>query len=484
MARITVSALVLRLLLLMHAPNFAAAASGGRMGGSFFSSDESPPPPPSISSDSVRRNYSPPSKTDYSIPPPNYNYYPSAPPEPYDSVPPVYAPPRKTYYSAPPPKTYNSAPPPKTDNSAPPAKTHYSSVHQTYNYYPPEPYFSDCYDSEPYFSTRRNYAPAAKTYNSACRNNARPADNDGSSDHNKTFNSSSGGDNIKSDAEVLVIFTILLASVIVFVLICVHAKSIGLQLAELATRVKHHLWPPHKTTVLKLQVGLLDLGKSVQRELDGIAETADASTLKGLHYILTETMVALLRHADCCVFTYSSADVKRSKLEGENRFNQLSIEERSKFDKETLVNVNNIRKNQSSKTGIEEEGRRIFHAETRVYVDSIQKQSKKSNRFSNEYIVITILAAVRGAYKIPRIKNNKDLKEALTKLASMPLTSIMAVEVLWTPQEEDETLSELELRQDYPLLRPLKDGISFAEMHKFVRKIQKKMSFNSKQNKD
>ncbi|EYU37048.1 hypothetical protein MIMGU_mgv1a018020mg, partial [Erythranthe guttata] len=268
--------------------------------------------------------------------------------------------------------------------------------------------------------------------NSACRNNARPADNDGSSDHNKTFNSSSGGDNIKSDAEVLVIFTILLASVIVFVLICVHAKSIGLQLAELATRVKHHLWPPHKTTVLKLQVGLLDLGKSVQRELDGIAETADTSTLKGLHYILTETMVALLRHADCCVFTYSSADVKRSKLEGENRFNQLSIAERSKFDKETLVNVNNIRKNQSSKVRLQ-------------------------SWFCNYIAYITILAAVRGAYKIPRIKNNKDLKEALTKLASMPLTSIMAVEVLWTPQEEDETLSELELRQDYPLLRPLKD---------------------------
>lgn len=41
-------------------------------------------------------------------------------------------------------------------------------------------------------------------------------------------------------------------------------------------------------------------------------------------------------------------DVKRSMEEGEKRFNQLSIEERGKFDEETLVNVNSIKK-QSSK---------------------------------------------------------------------------------------------------------------------------------------
>ncbi len=30
-----------------------------------------------------------------------------------------------------------------------------------------------------------------------------------------------------------------------------------------------------------------------------------------------------------------------------------------------------------------------------------------------------------------------------------------AVEVLWTPQDENDTLSERELLRDYPLLRPL-----------------------------
>uniref|UniRef100_A0A7C8YYP4 Uncharacterized protein n=1 Tax=Opuntia streptacantha TaxID=393608 RepID=A0A7C8YYP4_OPUST len=184
-----------------------------------------------------------------------------------------------------------------------------------------------------------------------------------------------------------------------------------------------------KTSVIKLQVGLLGMARSLQSDLNRIAESADTSTPEGLSYVLTETVLALLRHPDYCISAYSSVDVKRSIEEGEKRFNQLSIEERGKFDEETLVNVNNI-KRQSTKT-------------------------MRSTGFSNEYIVITILVAAEGVHKLPAITNSLDLKEALQKLASIPSKKIMAVEVLWTPQNENDTLTERELLQDYPLLRPL-----------------------------
>ncbi|KAG6437507.1 hypothetical protein SASPL_102425 [Salvia splendens] len=61
-----------------------------------------------------------------------------------------------------------------------------------------------------------------------------------------------------------------------------------------------------KTTVLKLQVGLLGLGRSLQKDLNRIAEIADTSTSEGLHYVLTETVLALLRHPDYCISGYSS----------------------------------------------------------------------------------------------------------------------------------------------------------------------------------
>ncbi|KAJ7973453.1 Myelin-associated oligodendrocyte basic protein [Quillaja saponaria] len=184
-----------------------------------------------------------------------------------------------------------------------------------------------------------------------------------------------------------------------------------------------------KTTVLKLQVGLLGMGRSLQKDLNRIAETADKSSSEGLSYILAETTLSLLRHPDYCISGYSSVDLKRSIEDGEKRFNQLSIEEQGKFDEETLMNVNNIKK--------------------------LSTTSQRSNGFSNEYIVITILVAAEGVQKVPAINGSGDLKEALQKVGSIPSSKLLAVEVLWTPQNENDTLSERELLEDYPLLRPL-----------------------------
>ncbi|RVW74026.1 hypothetical protein CK203_055862 [Vitis vinifera] len=68
---------------------------------------------------------------------------------------------------------------------------------------------------------------------------------------------------------------------------------------------------------------------------------------------------------------------------------------------------------------------------------------------------ITILVAAEGVHKLPTINGSGDLKEALQKLGSIPSSRTLAVEVLWTPQNENDTLSERELLEDYPLLRPL-----------------------------
>ncbi|XVF42128.1 hypothetical protein PTKIN_Ptkin01aG0335400 [Pterospermum kingtungense] len=183
------------------------------------------------------------------------------------------------------------------------------------------------------------------------------------------------------------------------------------------------------STVLKLQVALLGVGRPIQTELNRIAEVANTSTPEGLSFVLTESIQALFRHPDYCISGYSSVDVKWDIDEGEKHFNQLSIEERRKFDEETLVNVNNIKRKSPA--------------------------SQKASGLSNDYIVVTILVAAQGMHKLARINGSGALKEALQKLASIPTSEIQAVEVLWTPQNESDTLSEQELLEDYPLLKPL-----------------------------
>ncbi|KAL8028807.1 hypothetical protein ABFX02_14G185100 [Erythranthe guttata] len=182
-------------------------------------------------------------------------------------------------------------------------------------------------------------------------------------------------------------------------------------------------------TVIKLQVGLLGSAKSLQKDINRIAETADASTTEGLHNILTDFVLALLRHPEHCISVFLSIDVKWSTEGAEQRFYQLSLEERSKFDEETLVNFNNAKSGSSC--------------------------TLRSSGFSNEYIVVTILVRVIGKLKLPRINNIKDLKEVLEKLGSLPLCKIAAVEVLLAPRIGDDTLSEEKLLENYPLLRPL-----------------------------
>ncbi|KAI7752670.1 hypothetical protein M8C21_029203 [Ambrosia artemisiifolia] len=122
-------------------------------------------------------------------------------------------------------------------------------------------------------------------------------------------------------------------------------------------------------------------------------------------------------------------NVKRSVEECEKQFNRLSIKERVKFDEETLVNVNNIK------------------------MKSAKSQSFDGLR--NDFIVVTIIVAAHGVVELPPIKSTAQLKEALQKLATIPSSKIMGVEVLWAPQKEDDSLTEQEMLEYYPLLRPL-----------------------------
>ncbi|VVA93951.1 unnamed protein product [Arabis nemorensis] len=187
-----------------------------------------------------------------------------------------------------------------------------------------------------------------------------------------------------------------------------------------------------KTSFIKLQVGLLGSGRTLQKYFDGLAENADTSTSAGLSYVLTEATLALLRHPDYCISCYSSVDVKPNIEAGEQQFNNLSIEERGKFDEETLVNVDSIKRRGS--------------------------KIRTASGFTNEYIVCctcsgNYLGGCRGCTSIAANKRKSGSEGSVTEARAIPRNKILAVEVLWTPQDENEVLSERELLEDYPLLK-------------------------------
>jgi uncharacterized membrane protein len=112
----------------------------------------------------------------------------------------------------------------------------------------------------------------------------------------------------------------------------------------------------------------------------------------------------------------------------EAKFNQVSMNERSKFKRETLSNV----------------GGRTSRSVANVTGDGV-----------NELIVVTVIAAIDGKVQPAQVYDQEGLKENLNLLGSVPKDNLLALEVLWTPQDENDYFTKEELVTDYPTLNML-----------------------------
>ena len=185
-----------------------------------------------------------------------------------------------------------------------------------------------------------------------------------------------------------------------------------------------------RIAVVKIQIGLLGLARQLQLDLEDIADAADTSSTEGLHYVLEETVLALLRNPEFCVYGYATSATVDGPENAEDLFNEYSMDERGKFEEETLVNVNARKRASKTKNADGEEN-------------------------VNEYILVTIIAACDGGLKLPAVTDGTELRTALKRVGAIRVDALQAVEVLWTPQEEGDTLSEDELLRDYPQLNVL-----------------------------
>ena len=69
---------------------------------------------------------------------------------------------------------------------------------------------------------------------------------------------------------------------------------------------------------------------------------------------------------------------------------------------------------------------------------------------ANEFIVVTVLVAVDGALKLPKVQGRAEVETCLKRLGAVATDRVQAVEVLWSPQEASDTLTQEEIISDYP----------------------------------
>ncbi|CAD5981571.1 hypothetical protein PCC9214_04825 [Planktothrix tepida] len=191
-------------------------------------------------------------------------------------------------------------------------------------------------------------------------------------------------------------------------------------------------------SVARLQVGLLAQARTLQADLDRIAQTADTGSAAGRAQVLQETTLALLRHPE--YWAYGSSQSEQTGINSaEAKFNQWALAERSKFTEETLSNVNNqlIGGVAPSLTGNNA---------------NLVNQTGDLTPTENEYIVVTLVVGTLGQIQLPKVNSPETLRQALSRLGSVGSEQLLAVEILWTPQASGDTLSTDDMLAYYPNL--------------------------------
>lgn len=178
-------------------------------------------------------------------------------------------------------------------------------------------------------------------------------------------------------------------------------------------------------TVSKLQIALSSSAASLQSELSQLTLEADTETTEGLKKLLEDAVVALLRNSEHWTHIFGSSETISNREAAETVFNRLSIEERSKFSAETLSNV---------------DGR----IRTREVIEP------EINKGDVTYIVVTLLVGTADDRPLfAPIDSAGEMQDMLKKVAAMQLDYLMVFELLWSPQVEQDTLTQEELAAEY-----------------------------------
>jgi uncharacterized membrane protein len=197
-------------------------------------------------------------------------------------------------------------------------------------------------------------------------------------------------------------------------------------------------------SIAKVQVGLMAQARSLQLDLDRIAFNADTNTDAGRAHVLQEVSLALLRHPE--YWAYGSATTERPKLNtAEGIFNRLALAERSKFTEETLSNLNG----QMKKPSLAGAG-----SKEKLTVPQTPSELLALNESSHsEYIVVTLLVGTAAKLQFPKINNDEDMKQVLRQIGSLSADNLLAIEVIWAPQADDDNLSADDIMTNYPDMR-------------------------------
>lgn len=183
-------------------------------------------------------------------------------------------------------------------------------------------------------------------------------------------------------------------------------------------------------TVSKIQIALDAGTPTLQAELTELSLNADTETPEGLWELLQSVIQILLSNTEYWTHVLASSQTVSTREEGENLFDKLSLNERSKFSVETLTNIEG--KISQNQTNIEP-------------VEGVPA-----------YIVVTLLLGTADDQPLfTTIHSIQTLTEVLHQIQLISAECLMVFELLWSPQSASDSLTKEEMMTKYSDMIPI-----------------------------
>ena len=185
-----------------------------------------------------------------------------------------------------------------------------------------------------------------------------------------------------------------------------------------------------RSYVYKVQLGLGRSARGLQKRLEEFASTGDTSSEVGLADLLRQTALEIMREKDSVRYGLVDASGPFSLTNGEAKMNSAAMAERSRFQ------VERVRGNEGQ----------VRRSDAAAAVGSE----------ALEFLVVTVLVATRQALGgLQKLDDRQGLDAVLSELGSVPAGALLGLEVVWTPADPEDSLTETDLMTTYPEMRSM-----------------------------
>ena len=187
-----------------------------------------------------------------------------------------------------------------------------------------------------------------------------------------------------------------------------------------------------------LEVPNRDSPNSILSALNRLSNTARTDSRVGLQNLTSQVAIELLRRKASIVAASTNASHYRDENKAIREFNNISIRERGKFQRETISKFGGV-----------------------DYSDGGRTQAESSKYDKATVAVVTIVLLIDGdstSKALSRKVNSiRDVEDALSRIASDSKADncLRGAEILWTPEERDDTLTMRDVFADYSSLRSI-----------------------------